>query len=120
MKDDNAIQALHEVKAEARLMKEAILQGNWDNLASSFRRSWDAKKRSASSISNSLIETIYNAALSSGAVAGKVSGAGGGGFMMFLVDPAKRPDVIKTLNAFNGQVMTAVFVERGAHSWRVI
>jgi D-glycero-alpha-D-manno-heptose-7-phosphate kinase len=119
MKDDNAIKALHEVKAEAQMMKEAILQGNWENLASSFRRSWDAKKRSASSISNTLIETIYNAALSSGAVAGKVSGAGGGGFMMFLVDPAKRPDVIKILNAFDGQVMTAVFVERGAHSWRV-
>lgn len=119
-KDEKSIQALHEVKAEAQAMKEAILQGNWGNLASSLQRSWDAKKRSASSISNSLIETIYDAAIESGALAGKVSGAGGGGFMMFLVDPTKRPDVIRTLNNFNGQVMTAVFVEHGAHSWRVI
>lgn len=120
VKDGSALQALHEVKAEALAMKEAILQGNWKNLAASLRRSWDAKKRSASSISNSMIESIYNAAIDSGALAGKVSGAGGGGFMMFLVDPARRPNVIRTLNKFDGQVMTAVFVKHGAHSWRVI
>lgn len=119
-RNSQALAALHDVKAEALHMKEAILQGNFDNLAQSLRSSWEAKKKMAASISNSNIETVYNAAIAAGAVAGKVSGAGGGGFMMFLVDPAKRPDVIKTLNGFNGQVMTAVFVEHGAHSWRVI
>jgi len=119
-RNDKALEALQAVKAEAQKMKEAILQGNFNNLAESLRSSWDAKKKMAVSISNSLIETIYNSAIESGAVAGKVSGAGGGGFMMFLVDPAKRPDVIRVLNSFNGQVMTAVFVKKGAHSWRVI
>lgn len=118
--NDKALAALHDVKAEAQKMKEAILQGNFENLAQSLRSSWEAKKKMALSISNSSIEKIYDAAINSGAVAGKVSGAGGGGFMMFLVDPAKRPDVIRTLNSFDGQVMTAVFVEHGAHSWRVI
>jgi D-glycero-alpha-D-manno-heptose-7-phosphate kinase len=118
-RNDKALAALQAVKAEAQKMKEAILQGNFFNLAESLRSSWDAKKKMATSISNSQIDHIYNAAIASGAVAGKVSGAGGGGFMMFLVDPARRPDVIRTLNEFNGQVMTAVFVEQGAHSWRV-
>ena len=119
-RDDQALAALHDVKIEAQRMKEAILQGNWEKLAQSLRSSWEAKKRMASSISNPMIETVYNAAVDSGALAGKVSGAGGGGFMMFLVDPAKRPNVIRKLSEFNGQVMTAVFVEHGAHSWRVI
>lgn len=119
-RNNDALNALHDVKVEAQRMKEAILQGNFENLAQSLRSSWEAKKKMASSISNSSIETIYNAAINAGAVAGKVSGAGGGGFMMFLVDPAKRPNVIRTLETFNGQVMTAVFVEHGAHSWRVI
>jgi D-glycero-alpha-D-manno-heptose-7-phosphate kinase len=119
-RNDKALNALHDVKAEAQKMKEAILQGNFNNLAQSLRSSWEAKKKMASSISNSQIESIYDAAIASGAVAGKVSGAGGGGFMMFLVDPTKRPEVIRTLNSFNGQVMTSVFVEHGAHSWRVI
>lgn len=119
-RNDDALNALHNVKLEAQKMKEAILQGNFENLAESLRSSWEAKKKMAHSISNAQIETIYSAAISSGALAGKVSGAGGGGFMMFLVDPAKRPEVIRTLNSFDGQVMTAVFVEHGAHSWRVI
>jgi D-glycero-alpha-D-manno-heptose-7-phosphate kinase len=119
-RNNKALSALHDVKIEAQHMKEAILQGNFANLATSLRSSWEAKKKMAASISNSHIEEIYNSAISAGAVAGKVSGAGGGGFMMFLVDPAKRPEVIRTLNNFNGQVMTAVFVKHGAHSWRVI
>lgn len=73
----------------------------------------------ASTISNLMIDTIYSAALSSGALGGKVSGAGGGGFMMFVADPARRPEVIRALSQFPGQVMTAVFVKHGAHSWRV-
>lgn len=119
-RNDEALAALQAVKLEAQKMKEAILQGDFENLAESLRSSWAAKKRMAVSISNSLIETIYDAAIESGAVAGKVSGAGGGGFMMFLVDPARRPDVIRTLNTFDGQVMSAIFVEQGSHSWRVI
>ncbi len=119
-RDEKALAALHEGKIQAREMKEAILQGNWIKLAETFRTAWEAKKRMANSISNSLIDTIYDSAIQSGAVAGKVSGAGGGGFMFFLVDPAKRPNVIKNLARFNGQTMTAVFVEHGAHSWRVI
>jgi D-glycero-alpha-D-manno-heptose-7-phosphate kinase len=54
-----------------------------------------------------------------GARAGKVSGAGGGGFMMFIVDPAKRPQVIKCLSGFSPSISTCMFVEHGAHSWRV-
>jgi D-glycero-alpha-D-manno-heptose-7-phosphate kinase len=119
-RNDKAMAALQAVKVEAQKMKEAILQGDFNMLAESLRSSWEAKKQMASTISNSDIDVIYNSAIESGAVAGKVSGAGGGGFMMFLVDPAKRPNVIRTLNNFKGQVMTAVFVEQGAHSWRVI
>lgn len=116
---DGAMDALHRVKAEAMRMKESVLKGDWLTFGDSMRDSWAAKKRMASSISNTMIDEIYDAAVASGALAGKVSGAGGGGFMMFLADPARRPEVIRTLNGFSGQVMTAVFVEHGAHSWRV-
>lgn len=118
-RDQGAMQALHQVKEEALRMKEAVLRGDWSELADSMRGSWDAKKRMARSISNESINTIYEAACASGALAGKVSGAGGGGFMMFLVDPSRRPDVIRELGRFGGQVMSAVFVKHGSHSWRV-
>lgn len=118
-RNDDAMQALHRVKAEALRMKEAILRSDWADFAGAMRDSWEAKKRMASTISNLMIDTIYSAALSSGALGGKVSGAGGGGFMMFVADPARRPEVIRALSQFPGQVMTAVFVKHGAHSWRV-
>jgi GHMP kinases C terminal/Nucleotidyl transferase len=54
-----------------------------------------------------------------GALAGKVSGAGGGGFMTFLVDPPHRADVIRALSKQTGQVLTCSFTTLGAESWRV-
>lgn len=115
----SALEALHRVKDEALKTKEAILTGNFAGLCASMQDSWAAKKRMASSISNSHIDEIYMAVIEAGAAAGKVSGAGGGGFMMFLSDPARRPNVIRTLERFQGQVVTASFVERGAHSWSI-
>ena len=49
-----------------------------------------------------------------GALAGKVSGAGGGGFMTFLVDPPHRADIIRALSKQTGQVLTCSFTTLGA------
>ena len=117
--NEDSVQAMHALKAEAVHMKEAVLQGNFEALAEAMRKSWEAKKRMAHLISNEKINQIYEAAIKEGARAGKVSGAGGGGFMMFIVDPAKRPQVIKCLSGFSPSVSTCMFVEHGAHSWRV-
>lgn len=116
--NESSVQAMHALKAEAVHMKEAILRGDFEALALAMRKSWEAKKRMAQMISNDKINEIYEAALKEGARAGKVSGAGGGGFMMFIVDPAKRPRVIKCLSEFSPSVSTCMFVEHGAHSWR--
>ena len=117
--NQNSLQAMHELKAEAVHMKEAILKGDFEAWAKAMRRSWEAKKKMAQLISNEKINEIYEAAIKEGALAGKVSGAGGGGFMMFIVDPVKRPRVIKCLSEFSPSVSTCMFVEQGAHSWRV-
>jgi D-glycero-alpha-D-manno-heptose-7-phosphate kinase len=117
--NQDSLKAMHELKAEAVHMKEAILKGDFEALAMAMQRSWEAKKRMANLISNQKINDIYEAAIKEGARAGKVSGAGGGGFMMFIVDPAKRPQVIKCLTEFSASISTCMFVEHGAHSWRV-
>jgi D-glycero-alpha-D-manno-heptose-7-phosphate kinase len=117
--NEYSLQAMHDLKAEAVHMKEAILKGDFEALSVAMRKSWEAKKKMANLISNERINEIYNAAIKEGALAGKVSGAGGGGFMMFIVDPAKRPRVMKRLMEFAGSVSTCKFVEQGAHSWRV-
>lgn len=116
--EQTSMEALHQLKSDAIQMKEALLKGDVPRMAEAMQRSWDAKKKTAQSVSSPQIDEVYNVAIQNGALAGKVSGAGGGGFMMFIVDPVRRPAVIRALAQYPGQVMTAGFVEYGVHSWR--
>jgi D-glycero-alpha-D-manno-heptose-7-phosphate kinase len=115
-----AVNALATLKEDAVRMKEAVLKGDFEQLAFSMSQSWRAKKLTADSISNPNIERIFDLAMGAGALAGKVSGAGGGGFIMFIVDPARRVDVIRRLNSdAKGQVMACHFTKRGTEAWRL-
>jgi D-glycero-alpha-D-manno-heptose-7-phosphate kinase len=118
-KDESSLNAMHELKVDSLKMKEALLKGDMRNFSTFLGKSWEAKKKTASTISNPFIERIFDLAIASGASSGKVSGAGGGGFMMFMVDPVKRLDVIRELNKQNGQVMSFHFTNEGTQGWRV-
>lgn len=115
----DTIEAMHGIKQEALTMKECLLKGDFQGIVNSMRAGWDSKKRSAKTVSNPHIEDIYNAAISAGALSGKVSGAGGGGFMMFFVPPDKRMNVIRALNKFDGQVSNCHFTKHGTQAWRI-
>jgi D-glycero-alpha-D-manno-heptose-7-phosphate kinase len=115
----DAVEAMHGIKREALTMKECLLKGDFEGIVDSMREGWENKKRSAKTVSNPHIDEIYNAAIRSGAWAGKVSGAGGGGFMMLFVPPCNRMDVIRTLNQFDGQVSNCHFTKNGTQAWRV-
>jgi D-glycero-alpha-D-manno-heptose-7-phosphate kinase len=114
-----ALDAMHGIKQEALIMKECLLRGDFDGIVDSMRKGWDNKKRSAKSVSNPQIDEVYEAASRSGALAGKVSGAGGGGFMWFFVPTEKRMDVIRTLKGFGGQVSNCHFTKHGTQAWRI-
>jgi D-glycero-alpha-D-manno-heptose-7-phosphate kinase len=115
----DALEAMHGIKREALVMKECLLRGDFEGIVKSMHQGWDNKKRSAKTVSNPQIDEVYEAAIKSGALAGKVSGAGGGGFMMFLVPPERRMQTIRTLNTFSGQVSNCHFTKYGSQAWRV-
>lgn len=115
----NALEAMHGIKREALVMKECLLRGDFAGIVDSMRAGWENKKHSSKSVSNRLIDSIYNAAVGAGALAGKVSGAGGGGFMMFFVPTERRMDLIRTLKKFDGQVSNCHFTKHGTQAWRV-
>jgi len=112
-----AIEAMHQLKHDAMEMKGAFLRGDVHAMASVLARSWEAKKRTASGISNPLIEHLYDVAIANGALAGKVSGAGGGGFMMFLVPPEHRRRLVVALDAQGGHADVVALTHTGATSW---
>jgi D-glycero-alpha-D-manno-heptose-7-phosphate kinase len=115
----NALEAMHGIKRDALVMKECLLRGEFEGLVNSLRLGWENKKRSSESVSNQHIEEIYDSAIAAGALAGKVSGAGGGGFMLFFVPTERRMDVIKVLSQFDGQVSNCHFTKNGSQAWRL-
>lgn len=115
----DAIEAMHGIKREALVMKECLLRGDFGGIVESMHQGWESKKRSAKTVSNPRIDEIYGAAIEAGALAGKVSGAGGGGFMLFFVPTERRMDVIRALNRFDGQVSNCHFTKHGTQAWKV-
>ncbi|MCC8087705.1 MAG: dehydrogenase [Rikenellaceae bacterium] len=121
VQNDNksSIEAMHVLKQQAMEMKEALLTGRIDRMGELLHEEFMYKKRMARSISNSGIDEIYKTALESGALGGKISGAGGGGFMVFYCPDIKRYDVIKALEKFNGKFKLYNFVKDGLFTWSI-
>lgn len=118
-KNAGSIDAMHRLKEEAIQMKECVLKGDLRRLETTLQAGWEAKKRTASSISNPLIESVERVAFQNGARAAKVSGAGGGGFMMFLCDPSSRLQLSRALLKEGGSILDFHFTQQGATSWQV-
>ncbi len=116
-KNEKSIEAMHQLKEQARMMKEALLKGKLNEIGEILDYGFIQKKIMAHNISNSSIEEIYDAAKKSGASGGKISGAGGGGFMTFYCPGNSRYKVIETLNNFGGEIKHYRFTKQGLTTW---
>ncbi len=117
--NEKSIEAMHHLKEQARMMKEALLKGKLNEIGEILDYGFRQKRLMAHNISNSKIESIYDAAKTAGATGGKISGAGGGGFMIFYCPGNTRYAVINTLNNFGGEVKKYSFTKYGLTSWTV-
>ena len=113
-----SLEAMHQLKEEAVQMKEALLRGDLARFAHTLQQGWVAKKRMATSISNPGIDALEALAMANGAIATKVSGAGGGGFMMFVCDPVDRLRLSAALAGQGGNLLDFHFNPGGATAWR--
>lgn len=116
-KTSPSVNAMVALKLDALAMKEAILRGDLSRYANILRQSWESKKLLAASVSNPHLDAIYDEAIKAGAIAGKISGAGGGGFFMFFVPAKKRMALIRQLQKREGQVINFHFTSIGSQSW---
>src|SRR5436190_2125586 len=108
-----------ELKEQARQMKEALLKGKIHELGEILDFGFQQKRQMAEGISNPLIEEIYQTAKKAGATGGKISGAGGGGFMIFYCPGNTKYDVIKNLEKFGGRYRRYKFTEHGLTTWTI-
>ena len=118
-KKSSSIDAMHQLKEQSVLMKEAILKGEVDHIGKILHDGWMHKKQMADGISNASIDVIYEAALQSGATGGKISGAGGGGFMIFYAPYIHKYQLIKKLSELGGTVMNYSLTTEGLTTWTV-
>ena len=116
-KNEQSIEAMHQLKEQARMMKEALLKGRLNEFGEILDFGFQQKRKMAHNISNSYIEEIYEAAKKAGATGGKISGAGGGGFMTFYCPGNTRHAVIEELKKFGGEVKNYTFTKYGLTTW---
>jgi len=117
-KKERPIEAMHKLKEQAIMMKEAILKGRLDEIGEILDFGWQHKKQMAEGITNPVIDEIYETAKKAGATGGKISGAGGGGFMMFYCPRNTRYKVIEALQKFGGEFKRFQFTKYGLGTWR--
>jgi len=118
-KNEKTIEAMHKLKEQAVMMKEAILKGELDKIGDLLDFGWKYKKNMAAGITNPFIDEIYESAMKNGALGGKISGAGGGGFMFFYCPGNARSRVIEALNKFGGQTKRYEFTTKGLTTWSI-
>jgi D-glycero-alpha-D-manno-heptose-7-phosphate kinase len=118
-RNEKTIEAMHKLKEQAVMMKEALLKGELAKIGEILDFGWKYKKNMASGITNPFIDDIYETAMLNGATGGKISGAGGGGFMFFYCPGTTRSGVIEALNKFGGQTKRYEFTSKGLSAWTI-
>jgi len=107
--------ALHEIKDLAYRMRDQLRAGKLEAFGAMLHESWLAKKRISSKISNSHIDAIYDLAIKNGAAGGKITGAGGGGFLLLYCESPNHERVRQALTGKGLKEMTFSFDFQGAH-----
>ena len=108
------VESLHAIRELAEYMRRALLKGDIWSFGDLLNESWEAKKRISSGISNSLIDEAYLEARRSGALGGKIAGAGGGGFLLLVCEKPYQEKVREALAKLQLKEMAFAFDSQGA------
>jgi D-glycero-alpha-D-manno-heptose-7-phosphate kinase len=81
-------------------LKDSLYKNNLPQFGEVMHKNWELKQKLAKSISNPLIQSLYNKALANGATGGKLLGAGGGGFLLFYCEPEKQQQLRSALQDY--------------------
>jgi D-glycero-alpha-D-manno-heptose-7-phosphate kinase len=118
-KETDTLQGLREQKQLATDMKNALLRRRLDDFGDLLHSAWQSKKRISPRISNSRIDEMYETARHHGALGGKITGAGGGGYMLLYCQFEKKHKVAQALKALGASPAEFAFESRGLQTWRV-
>lgn len=117
--DSDAVAGMRAQKEIAHAMKEALLRGEVSGFGHLLGRAWEEKQRMSNRITTPLIEQAVDSALAAGALGAKVTGAGGGGHMVFVCEFERKHLVAEVLLGLGMTVSEFTFSRQGVTTWRV-
>lgn len=115
--NQKTMEAMHSIKRTAFEMRDCILAGDFELFSKILLDAWENKKRTSNIVSNPEIDKISKYFFDNNAKAIKLSGAGGGGFMMINFDPVYRQRIIDSTKVLAGKVFPVKFQTAGVESW---
>ena len=116
-KRSEVVAAMDEVKRLAMETREALVRGDLGAFGGLLNKSWENKKKMADAISNPYIDQIYSEARRLGALGGKISGAGGGGYMFLFCPTETQPDITERLETLGAERVGFSFELNGLQTW---
>ncbi|OPY34524.1 MAG: Galactokinase [Methanomassiliicoccales archaeon PtaU1.Bin124] len=117
-KKEDVIAALDNARRLAYDTKDALMKGDIRRMGLLLNESWEHKKKFTQKITNERVDTIYRTAMENGAIGGKISGAGGGGFMFFICEYDKKHIVADELAKLDVHITNFNFDKHGLQTWR--
>lgn len=111
------VEALDAVKELAVEIKEALVKEDLSEFGELMHQGWEHKKKFASKITSPEIDSLYETARDHGAIGGKISGAGGGGFMMLFCEAGRKHEVARALRQAGAEPEGVAFDLRGLEMW---
>ncbi len=115
--NEEVCQAMDELKQITVALKNALLRGKLNEFGDLLNEAWTNKKKMAQQISNSDIEELYSVARQLGALGGKVTGAGGGGYMIFYCPFDRKHLIAAALERLGARVVHFSFDLNGLRTW---
>lgn len=115
----DSVAALREIKALAGEMKDCLLRREWARFGCLLHEEWQHKKKMSDRISSPELDDLYDLARRSGAIGGKITGAGGGGYMMLFCEFDKKHKVADALIARGCETREVALEPNGLQTWRV-
>jgi D-glycero-alpha-D-manno-heptose-7-phosphate kinase len=115
----NVVKAMDELKKIAEALKNALLQGHLEEFGRLLDLAWTNKKMMAEQISDPQIDRLYEVGRDHGALGGKITGAGGGGYMFFYCQFDKKHIIARELEQNGAKVVNFNFDLHGLQTWEV-
>jgi D-glycero-alpha-D-manno-heptose-7-phosphate kinase len=116
---EEVVRAMDNLKSIATALKNALLQGRLPDFGDLLHEAWMSKKKMAEQISDAHIDELYETARRNGALGGKITGAGGGGYMFFYCKFDKKHLVAKELEKMGAKVVDFSYDFDGVRTWEV-